>query len=97
MKGRSVVVLILGALFLASALYFFFFTEHSEGLILEGIVDANQVVVSPNGNYARQASILLGNNAIVREYQLIHMSRVDIYNAAYCSIVVHAPHPVHLR
>src|SRR4029077_8591243 len=47
MKGRSVVVLILGALFLASALYFFFFTEHSEGLILEGIIDANQVVVSP--------------------------------------------------
>ncbi len=47
MKGRSVIVLILGALFLAAALYFFFFTEHSEGLILEGIVDANQVVVSP--------------------------------------------------
>ena len=47
MKGRSAVVIFLGALFLAAALYFFFFTEHSEGLILEGIVDANQVVVSP--------------------------------------------------
>jgi HlyD family secretion protein len=47
MKARSVIVLILGALFAAAALYFFFFTEHSEGLILEGIVDANQVVVSP--------------------------------------------------
>jgi HlyD family secretion protein len=47
MKARSVIVLILGALFAAATLYFFFFTEHSEGLILEGIVDANQVVVSP--------------------------------------------------
>jgi HlyD family secretion protein len=47
MKGRSVVILFLGALFAAAILYFFFFTEHREGLILEGIVDANQVVVSP--------------------------------------------------
>jgi HlyD family secretion protein len=47
MKGRSAIVLFLGALFSVAMLYFFFFTEHSEGLILEGIVDANQVVISP--------------------------------------------------
>ena len=47
MKGRSVIVLFLAALSGAATLYFFFFTDHSKGLILEGIVDANQVVVSP--------------------------------------------------
>jgi HlyD family secretion protein len=47
MKGRSAIVLFLTALFAAATLYFFFFTEHHEGLIIEGIVDANQVVVSP--------------------------------------------------
>jgi multidrug resistance efflux pump len=47
MKGRSPIVLSLVALLLAATVYYFFFTEHSEGLILEGVVDANQVVVSP--------------------------------------------------
>jgi HlyD family secretion protein len=47
MKGRAVIMFFLAALLAASTLYFFFFTEHSKGLILEGIVDANQVVVSP--------------------------------------------------
>jgi HlyD family secretion protein len=47
MKGRAVIVLFLAVLLAAATLYFFFFTEHSKGLILEGIVDANQVVVSP--------------------------------------------------
>jgi HlyD family secretion protein len=47
MKGRSPIVLFLGALFAAATLYFFFFTDHSQGLILQGVVDANQVVVSP--------------------------------------------------
>jgi len=47
MKGRSPILLFLAILFSAAALYFFFFTEHNDGLILEGIVDANQVVVSP--------------------------------------------------
>ncbi len=47
MKGRAAIILFLAVLFSAAALYFFFCTEHSNGLILEGIVDANQVVVSP--------------------------------------------------
>jgi HlyD family secretion protein len=47
MKGRSKIIVFLAVLFAAAALYFFFCTEHSNGLILEGIVDANQVVVSP--------------------------------------------------
>jgi len=47
MKGRSPILLFLAILFAAAALYFFFFTERNDGLILEGIVDANQVVVSP--------------------------------------------------
>ena len=47
MKGRRAIVIFLGALFSAAALYFFVFTKRSDGLVLEGIVDANQVVVSP--------------------------------------------------
>ncbi len=47
MKGRRAVVIFLAALFSAATLYFFFFTARGDGLILEGIVDANQVVVSP--------------------------------------------------
>jgi HlyD family secretion protein len=47
MKGRSSIIIFLAVLFAAAALYYFFCTEHSNGLILEGIVDANQVVVSP--------------------------------------------------
>src|ERR1700719_10276 len=47
MKGRSPLMLFLAIVFSAAALYFFFFTEHDDVLILEGIVDANQVVVSP--------------------------------------------------
>jgi HlyD family secretion protein len=47
MKRRSPIVLFLAALFLAATVYYLFFTEQSQGLILEGIVDANQVVVSP--------------------------------------------------
>jgi multidrug resistance efflux pump len=47
MKGRSAVMIFSAILFSAATLYFYFFAEHSEGLILEGIVDANQVVVSP--------------------------------------------------
>lgn len=47
MKGRSAIIILLAVLFSAATLYFYFFTEHSDGLILEGIVDANQVVVSP--------------------------------------------------
>src|SRR6202041_2299860 len=46
MKGRSPILVFLAILFAAAALYFFFFTEHNDGLILEGNVDANQVVVS---------------------------------------------------
>jgi HlyD family secretion protein len=47
MKGRSAIIIFLAGLFSAATLYFYFFTEHSGGLIFEGIVDANQVVVSP--------------------------------------------------
>ncbi len=47
MKGRSAIIIFLAGLFSAATLYFYFFTEHSDGLILEGIVDANQVIVSP--------------------------------------------------
>jgi HlyD family secretion protein len=47
MKRRSAIVIFLAALFSAATLYYFIFTAHSDGLILEGIVDANQVVVSP--------------------------------------------------
>jgi HlyD family secretion protein len=47
MKGRSGIVLFLAALFGAATLYFFLSTERGGGLTLEGIVDANQVVVSP--------------------------------------------------
>jgi HlyD family secretion protein len=47
MKGRSAVIIFLAGLFLAATLYFYFFSEHNDGLILEGIVDANQVIVSP--------------------------------------------------
>jgi len=47
MKGRAAIIIFLAVLFAAATLYFFFFTEHIDGLILEGIVDANQVVVSP--------------------------------------------------
>jgi HlyD family secretion protein len=47
MKGRSAIIIFLAGLFSAATLYFYFFAEHSGGLIFEGIVDANQVVVSP--------------------------------------------------
>jgi HlyD family secretion protein len=47
MKGRSAIIIFLAGLFSAATLYFYFFTEHSGGLIFEGIVDADQVVVSP--------------------------------------------------
>ena len=47
MKGRKGILIFMAALFAAAALYYFFFTERSDRLILEGIVDANQVVVSP--------------------------------------------------
>ena len=47
MKGRRAVIVFLVALFAAATLYFLFFTEHSDRLILEGVIDANQVVVSP--------------------------------------------------
>jgi HlyD family secretion protein len=47
MKGRSAIIKFLAGLFSAATLYFYFFTEHSGELIFEGIVDANQVVVSP--------------------------------------------------
>jgi multidrug resistance efflux pump len=47
MKGRSAIIIFLAGLFSAATLYFYFFTEHRGGLIFEGIVDANQVVVSP--------------------------------------------------
>ncbi len=47
MKGRAAIIIFLAVLFATATLYFFFFTEHIDGLILEGIVDANQVVVSP--------------------------------------------------
>jgi multidrug resistance efflux pump len=47
MKGRWAIIILLAGLFSAATLYFYFFTEHRDGLILEGIVDANQVVVSP--------------------------------------------------
>jgi HlyD family secretion protein len=70
MKGRSIIVLILGALFLAAALYFFFFTEHSEGLILEGIVDANQVVVSPKVQGILER-LKVDEGSTVREGELI--------------------------
>jgi HlyD family secretion protein len=47
MKGRSTIVLFLAVLFAGATLYFFLSTERGGGLTLEGIVDANQVVVSP--------------------------------------------------
>jgi HlyD family secretion protein len=47
MKRKPAIGIFLLILLGAATLYFFFFTEHSRGLIIEGIVDANQVVVSP--------------------------------------------------
>jgi HlyD family secretion protein len=47
MKARKAIIKFLVVLFAGAALYFFFFTEHNDGLMFEGIVDANQVVVSP--------------------------------------------------
>src|ERR1700730_17442658 len=47
MKGRSAIVLFLAVLFGAATLYFFLYTEGGCGLTLRGLVDANQVVVSP--------------------------------------------------
>lgn len=47
MKRRLAIVLFFSVLFGVSALYFFISTERRGGLMIEGIVDANQVVVSP--------------------------------------------------
>jgi HlyD family secretion protein len=47
MKPKSAIGIFLAVLLGAATLYFFLTREHSGGLIIEGIVDANQVVVSP--------------------------------------------------
>jgi HlyD family secretion protein len=47
MKRKPAIGIFLLILLGAATLYFFFSTEHSRGLIIEGIVDANQVVISP--------------------------------------------------
>jgi HlyD family secretion protein len=47
MKGRWAIAIFLLVLFAGATLYFFFSTERVGGLAIEGIVDANQVVVSP--------------------------------------------------
>jgi len=45
-QGKKFLVL-LGVIFLIALLYFIFFNDHSSDLQLIGIVDANQVIVSP--------------------------------------------------
>jgi HlyD family secretion protein len=47
MKGRPAIIIFFLLLFGAAILYFFFSTDHREGLMVEGVVDANQVLVSP--------------------------------------------------
>jgi HlyD family secretion protein len=47
MKRQRAVAIFLSALFVAALIYYFFSTNHTRGLVIDGIVDANQVVVSP--------------------------------------------------
>lgn len=47
MKRKMAIGIFLAVLFGAAALYFLLSSDHSHGLIIQGIVDANQVVVSP--------------------------------------------------
>ena len=46
MQGKKFLVLV-GIIFVVALLYFIFFNDHSSDLQLIGIVDANQVIVSP--------------------------------------------------
>jgi multidrug resistance efflux pump len=58
----------------AATLYFFFSTERSRGLIIEGIVDANQVVVSPKVQ-GRLERLAVDEGSKVRAGELI--ARLD--------------------
>ena len=58
----------------AVTLYFFFSTERSRGLIIEGIVDANQVVVSPKVQ-GRLERLAVDEGSKVRAGELI--TRLD--------------------
>jgi multidrug efflux pump subunit AcrA (membrane-fusion protein) len=47
MKRRPAIGIFIAALLGAAIACFFLFTNHSRGLMIDGIVDANQVVVGP--------------------------------------------------
>src|ERR1700682_6632484 len=46
MNPRNRVFILLGIIFVISAIYYFFSADHSKDLVLIGTVDANQVIVS---------------------------------------------------
>jgi multidrug resistance efflux pump len=58
----------------AATLYFFFSTERSRGLVIEGIVDANQVVVTPKVQ-GRLERLAVDEGSKVRAGELI--TRLD--------------------
>ncbi|HKM58585.1 MAG TPA: hypothetical protein VJX28_07540 [Chthoniobacterales bacterium] len=47
MKRQRAVAIFLAVLFVAALIYYFITTNQPRGMMIDGIVDANQVVVSP--------------------------------------------------
>jgi HlyD family secretion protein len=74
MKPQRAIVIFLAGLFIATLTYFFVSTNHDRALTIDGIVDANQVVVSPKvQGILEQLSVDEGS--FVRAGQLI--ARLD--------------------
>ena len=74
MNPQRAIVIFLAGLFIAALAYFFLSTNHDRGLMVDGIVDANQVVVSPKvQGILEQLSVDEGSS--VRAGQLI--ARLD--------------------
>ncbi len=70
MSARNRIFILLGLIFVASAIYYLFSTPGSQDLVLIGTVDSNQVVVSPQVQ-GRLAKLLVDEGTQVKQGDLI--------------------------
>ena len=96
MSPRNRFLILLGIIFVISAIYYFFSTDHSRDLVLIGTVDANQVIVSAQVE-GRIQKLLVDEGTPVKSGDLIATldpSELQAQEAAAAATIASLEHKV---
>src|ERR1700720_2201028 len=96
MSARNRFFILLGIIFVISAIYYFFSADHSKDLVLIGTVDSNQVIVSAQVE-GRIQKLLVDEGTPVKSGDLIAVldpSELQAQEAAAAATITSLQHKV---